>query len=898
MINLANCSSLLSIALVFILSMSSAEAQTGSLNDALTGFSSKDKKTRRRSLKQLRGFVSAKLSLKEKTQLTKALLRGMKDRDEDIRAESYQAFPDLGKNSGREHLAALFNGLTDSYSSVARASKACIQKVGASSGNLPFLQTALKNKSWVVRKEAAQLIGKLGKSGRPALSQLILGTLDSDTDVQKACRNALNQVGVDESVILPLVRLLGNKSWSIRRLSIQLITKLREKGRPAYGALVRGMGDSDQDVKTAIKSALAGMTATPRIVTSLLIDFKKLSNQSKVQVLRELVELHSRNELSRVSDKLVRSVCKDALQSSSWKTRQQAAKTLGSFGPRSRWCFTALLIRGKQDSDGDVKKACNAAVAAIGIDVVHIPEMIKLLSASSWSLRKDAAQYLGILGPKARAAYPALVKIRGDRDQDVRAAVKKALMLIGNDPVTLKSLLKTFPKQDPKGKEQILTDLSKLANSGKPLNAEQRQVFQWGLRDQSWTVRRRAAQSLEKYGKQGRWAYIPLLIQSYNDNDEDVRKACASAIQSIGFDDQHAGQIVALLSHRKWSLRRAGIKRLARLGSSSPSAYLGLLKCCADNDQDVRDAAEKALTKIGIELGHWNAVVSEFPRMKDKSQLRYLKDLTTLYERSKIRKPIPGPIRKLLSSAQGDNSWTVRQQSCKALTVMGSEARWAFISLIQLSISESDTDVKASAVTAYQTIGAEKSHVPALAKLIGSSHWKARRIAIGYLGSLGQDALPALGKVVGALRDTDTDVRSAALHVLPRIDPKGIGPTALKVAATLKGSESDRIKALKWLRSNSTRTRVFIPILLSSLNGKWTKLTRELADTLDSFSLSEDDYEWALSRCSEMCQLWMVQKLGRTTIIRKKTKTLLGRYASRGKSPGVRAAANKYLGKN
>lgn len=870
-----------------------ANAQSQAVKDALVGLASKDRKIRRQSVERLGSCLQTQLTDKERANIKAALLLAMKDSDEDVRAKSYESFIHVDRTQAQSHLKDLFAGLSDRSSTVSRASQKAIRAIGASENQLAFLKSALSHSKWTVRREAAVLTGQLGAKSRPILTQLILGTRDSDNDVKSACQRALTKVGVDASCLPELQRLISHRSWSIRRMSIQFIQRLGPKGEPAYGALLRQLNDKDNDVKAALKSALASITASPKTLAPLFATFNTFSAPSQTQLLIELRELLSRGQLAKIDLRTTKDVCFVGLLSRSWVTRREAANTLKAMGPSARWAFMTLFLQSKTDSDSDVKAACNSALSAIGVDATLIPQLTLTLQSNSWVLRRDAARYLGSLGPKARSAYPALVAIRGDADSDVRAAVEKALKQIGKDKKTVTKLVGSFEKLTAKGKEQILKDMASVAKSSKAMSEDYKRVFRLALEDRSWTVRRAAARCLAEFGSRGRWAYILLLKKSFRDSDGDVRSACSKAMNTIGYDSQHTSSFVKLLADRKWSVRRLAIQRLASLKATS--AYWQILQRCADSDQDVRVAAEKALNEVGTPVKPWLACLPEFKKMGKESQTRYLKDFAQLFQKSKIEKPLPKAIRTLLLEGLSNRSWTVRRQACRSLAVTGRNGRWAFIRLLRKSLTDSDTDVKNAAEMAYRQIGAEKSHVPALKKLVSSKSWIERRLAIRILGSLGEASKGALLEIIVALKDSDGDVRREALRALPKIDPKGIGPMAKLALTALQGEENDRLKAIAGLKKSAEKCKIFIPMFLMTLDGKWNKVRLAMAELLDGLDIGSEDYHWALKHAHELGQFWLAHKLGRSTIIRAETKQLLKKFASEGKSPRVRDAAKKYL---
>jgi HEAT repeat protein len=132
------------------------------------------------------------------------------------------------------------------------------------------------------------------------------------------------------------------------------------------------------------------------------------------------------------------------------------------------------LINKLRDKDSDVRRAAAKDLAEMGPEArPALADLIRALKDSDLFVRRYAAEAIGSIGPEARSAIPDLKKALADTRKEVQLAVVVALGKIG--PESLQTLL--------------------VALKDSAVDAE---------------VRRRAADALGSFGKDGRPAIKPL----------------------------------------------------------------------------------------------------------------------------------------------------------------------------------------------------------------------------------------------------------------------------------------------------------------------------------------------------------------------------------------------------
>ena len=111
-------------------------------------------------------------------------------------------------------------------------------------------------------------------------------------------------------------------------------------------------------------------------------------------------------------------------------TRLAAIHAVGKMGPDARAAIPVLVetIRQTRNHDRRILVACNNALLEMGQEIV--PYIIPLLKDDDWEMRRGAAGTLGMLGPEAKDAVPALTKALNDPNPAVRMKAEEALKKI------------------------------------------------------------------------------------------------------------------------------------------------------------------------------------------------------------------------------------------------------------------------------------------------------------------------------------------------------------------------------------------------------------------------------------------------------------------------------------
>jgi HEAT repeat protein len=159
---------------------------------------------------------------------------------------------------------------------------------------------------------------------------------------------------------------------------------------------------------------------------------------------------------------------------------------------------------------------------------------VNALKAKDPKARAHAAYALGVIGPAATAAVPALSDALKDRDEDVRHWAAEALGRIG--AVAVPVLIDALKDNDKSLRLEAATALGNIgpeARSTAPALADV-------LKDQDKKVGVRAAEALGKIGP-GAGSAGPALIDALKDKDKDMRQ-CAATVPPLADRRRAAGR--------------------------------------------------------------------------------------------------------------------------------------------------------------------------------------------------------------------------------------------------------------------------------------------------------------------------------------------------------------------
>ncbi len=306
--------------------------------------------------------------------------------------------------------------------------------------------------------------------------------------------------------------------------------------------------------------------------------------------------------------------------------RIYAAQELGEIGSAAKDAVPSL-IKALKDEDEVVRICAAEALRRIGELKAQVSTLIELLKGSNKYVCSLAAETLGKLGRAAKKAVPELREALKDKDEKVRRVAAKALAGIGQAAKkAIPDLVATLKDKD---REVCQNAAMALAAIGLPAVAALIEV----LKNEDERVRRAAIKALANMGWEAKDA-IPDLIEALKDKNEEVAMQALRALVMIGslavpalieglneineerFWEYALGTIAVVgdtdtvkandlaaafierLKDRSWEVRKFAASALGEIGNKSEKTVAALRDACKDPDDNVREAAEKALNWI------------------------------------------------------------------------------------------------------------------------------------------------------------------------------------------------------------------------------------------------------------------------------------------------------------
>jgi HEAT repeat protein len=240
-----------------------------------------------------------------------------------------------------------------------------LQQLAQAMGLVQKELTALADRSWAIRLQAATRLGYLGS--QEPIESLVAALQDEMLDVRMAAAHSLARLQAAEAVVPILQELSLPARWPLRRVA----ECLAEMGAAAVAPLLIYLDSPD-------------ITDAGRAAAIRALGILKAEETGPV-LLRHLG--HADPEI-----------------------RIQSAKALGELGAAEA---VAALLSAMDDEVWEVRSAAAQALGRLG-DIKVIPRLIKGLSDSAWWVRFNSADGLYRLGSKG---VEALRSMFGSEDQ-------------------------------------------------------------------------------------------------------------------------------------------------------------------------------------------------------------------------------------------------------------------------------------------------------------------------------------------------------------------------------------------------------------------------------------------------------------------------------------------------
>lgn len=379
------------------------------------------------------------------------------DADNSGRTETRAALRALEKlgPDAKAALPKICVALTNKDAAIRHAAASAVASIGTDDA-LDHLRSRLTDADPKVRAGAAEAIGVLAPHSDPAVAALTAALEDQDDMVRYRAAEALGDIGPSAASAVPGLMQLkgGGLGGSPQRAAIVAFGKIGPAAKAAVPELVKELGDVLEGEEAGRSLAAIGPDAAPALVETVCAqDTDETARKNAVAALRRIggpataalvARLHDLNPFVRAAaakglellDDGAETAVPDllhALHDDAAGVRAEAALALGFFSRRADASAPALAAA-LADPDPAVGAKAAEALGYLGPRAkAAVPELTRLARdrGAAPNMRYHAAQALVKIGDGFDAAVPVLTDALGEADRRVGAEAAESLGLIG-----------------------------------------------------------------------------------------------------------------------------------------------------------------------------------------------------------------------------------------------------------------------------------------------------------------------------------------------------------------------------------------------------------------------------------------------------------------------------------
>jgi RNA polymerase sigma factor (sigma-70 family) len=612
---------------------------------------------------------------------------------------------------------------------------------------------------------------------------------DKNRDVRSAAAVELSENVWNTQVYDILTKALDDKSPEVRSAAAEALGMIVAKTKGLSTKLLEMLSDKDPRVQFQAMQALREVGFSSEAVPVLM---EKLNGKysANIYILADTICDVARLNLGWM-DQLV-TMLLDSLKSGPGYKRMEAANALGNLGPLPG--VVDALMQALYDEDFNVRASAASSLADLGEDgKVAIPRLIEMLTEERPNLPTKEpdgrpryqgdpypiylqliASALGRFGPDAKDAVPALIKLY--RQGDIYSVTPPPMQ----SPLPPNSTVVTVRMSAVQALGQIgaVTD-------------DVIQIFTDAMADEEDGLPQCAFRALRRIGPKG-IAALPELIKKLNDKYEVVCLSAATTIKEIGPDARAAvPTLVDMLLNNENAKRRTFATYPLSVMGPEPGVIPALVKAMNDDDEDVRCAAIRAFSTIGLEDDE--AVSAIFSALQDESKEVQLSAASVLAKAGKHFEPALTVLIDLLGSD--------KQAALTARTLgdIGTEARGALPKIREITQDRAGDDyLYMAALYAQARISADVDQpLSKLIDILNNKDERIRRTAISLIGKIGPPAGSAVTALVITLSTGDSQIREDCVNALGQIGPDAASVLPILRALATKDSSQDVRDAAK-----------------------------------------------------------------------------------------------------
>jgi HEAT repeat protein len=297
---------------------------------------------------------------------------------------------------------------------------------------VPAVRGMLRDKSPEIRVQAIQILSRSAAHDERLLNDLIaLIERDDDPRVQRHSMDAIRSLGPPGSKSLPaVITKLSSPSPEVRLSAAELIGSHGPAASGAVPALNTLLDDPSPMLRTVAAQTLgqigkAAQPALPRLTH--LLEAEQLEVREAATMSMASLELDA---------EVLRPHLARALRDKAPEVRRAAMKGIQRYGPGGAiFVPDIILLAETKDNLKSVERMLRRFERS-GPDMRSVPELVKQLDHKQDSVRLLAIKFLGLAGPGARDAIPALERMSRDPSAEVRKQAEAASQQIKSKAVS------------------------------------------------------------------------------------------------------------------------------------------------------------------------------------------------------------------------------------------------------------------------------------------------------------------------------------------------------------------------------------------------------------------------------------------------------------------------------
>lgn len=616
-------------------------------------------------------------------------IKALKDKDVAVRFKALQVLGQAGPQA-KEAVPPLLDMLRDKELGSLFEAVVPSTLAGIGPPAVPALGTALKDPQPIVRRVAAFALRLIGPGAKEAMPALIAALDDEQAMVRMQAASALGAIGPDARASVTKLGMLVEKDKDVRvRIEAAVASwRVTNEAPPAVAALIAALKEKDVTVRQSAAQGL-GLIGAPAAEALPLL--REAIKERDVGLRREAAFAISQfGDQARSAQAPIRMALEDRDAGVRWWGAMAAL----NIDLTDRTASTGILdavedISGRLAATGRSSEAVTTALRPGAVK-----PLVKALNRKDVRLRQEACRMLGILGPEAREAVPALLAALKDDDEVLRRRASDALSRLGQEVVPV--LLRAFLQNDSRTREGTARALGAYGPASKKAVAQ----FQLSMQEKDIPVQVQASLAMWHVEGDGREA-IPALIAVVDKKDSPARAEAMEALGIIGLDIGTGNQpltetLTRGLKDRDSRVRMQAIRALWRI-DRQPRVVVPLLRpLLEDDDNVVRTLAVEVLGELGPE-GKTTPLLIEALKDKDAGVRR----ATVVALARGGSEPVPSLIKTL-----SHESPMVRADAARALGWIGSAADPAVKALLGM-IADQDELAGKRAERAVHDIGPE-----------------------------------------------------------------------------------------------------------------------------------------------------------------------------------------------